>query len=392
MGPEIVFFGRCADSAEDAGGAVNAPLKADVWSHFSLVVGAKDSLGKRGIAVVQDASYDFDFADWLWCAPPNGGDPEDFFQAISSTENVLISPIEFEARALSQKEVQNQVYQEKSRFRPRRGPLKVDSARLESKITHDRFSYTNPGVLVSPPILLQKRTDKSIECSTQLGSVFQQHVWDGAVGGTMCDDPFACPSDLLESSLSLLSCTNDQSPSTFMQQPPLNFKGKGLVFAEFLTTIADAELLLRGEGSEKEAILTSNFLDSQTSEITVLLVLYAPDVGIATKISISGAFSTSVLMDFNMQHIQTLEGPLLTEYTVITVFAIIMALVLCVERVLTARGAQKINNDYMKDGGRLFLIFDLVMLVLLPIIYLVIRLAQHTASKTKIFDVIGPNG
>jgi len=206
---QVVFFGRCADSAEDAGGAVFAPLVPDTWTHFSVIVGAKDKFGKIGIAVAQDASYDFDFAEWQWCPPPEG-EEEEFIQAISFSSNILMSPIDVQARALSQKEVQKMVYQDKAMFRWRRGPLMVDSFRLESRISHIRTAFASPGVLVSPPILFQKRRQRSLDCSTELGSVFQQHAWRNAVDGVMCKEPFECPEDLLNSSLSLLSCTTAQ--------------------------------------------------------------------------------------------------------------------------------------------------------------------------------------
>ena len=178
-----------------------------------------------------------------------------------------------------------------------------------------------------------------------------------------------------------------------MVQSPLQFKGLGSVFAEFLTTIADSQLLMRGENGQQEAIMTSAFLDSQTHEITVLLVLFAPNVGIATKISISGTFGTSVSMDFEVQHIQTLEGEALVEYSVISALAIIMALVLGLERVTTAWRKLRLHPKYFKEQrGLEYLIFDLFMLVVLPFIYIIVRLGQHISSKDRTFNTVGPKG
>ena len=65
---------------------------------------------------------------------------------------------------------------------------------------------------------------------------------------------------------------------------------------------------------------------------------------------------------------------------------------LCIERVVTAMSAQKLDSNYLNNGGRIFLLFDLLTLVILPITYVIIRVSQHIGSKDTIFQTVGPNG
>lgn len=65
-------------------------------------------------------------------------------------------------------------------------------------------------------------------------------------------------------------------------------------------SIADASILVR-EGALFE---TAKFIDTQTDELTVSIVLFAPDVGVLTLISVRSTFRSRVKVDYTVEQFQ----------------------------------------------------------------------------------------
>ena len=87
-------------------------------------------------------------------------------------------------------------------------------------------------------------------------------------------------------------------------------------FYEFLQSITDAPILVR-DGTPKA---TESFIDAQTQSITVAMVAFSPEYGLASIISITALLSADVKLDFSVAHFQSLEGEQVTSllsYTVI---------------------------------------------------------------------------
>ena len=139
-------------------------------------------------------------------------------------------------------------------------------------------------------------------------------------------------------------------------------------------SIADAPILVRN-GAQYE---TSSFLDAQTTSITLAMVTFAPEYGLASVIEITATMSTDVEVDFDVKHFQSLEGALLDEYRAVSIFGLVLAAVILVEKVYTLT----LSDNWREDMSGFVL--DLLVQVVLPVVYFSIRLMQVSASKDAI--------
>jgi len=102
-------------------------------------------------------------------------------------------------------------------------------------------------------------------------------------------------------------------------------------FYEFLQSIAGAPILVRDGIPEK----TSSFLDAQTTSITVAIVAFSPEYGLASTISITAKMSTGVSVDYSVEHFQSLEGEDLETYKWVSIIGFMLAGVIFVENIVT---------------------------------------------------------
>jgi len=68
-------------------------------------------------------------------------------------------------------------------FRVRRGPVIDDQTRMTETIPYERTQFAYPMSLVSPPILLQTRVEKTKVCRNHLGSIYQDKIWADTTNG-----------------------------------------------------------------------------------------------------------------------------------------------------------------------------------------------------------------
>ena len=96
--------------------------------------------------------------DWDWCLDAS----HDMIQGITVPGGVVMSPVEVLPAPSSIKQLQEHYYEARGSFRIRRGPASTDEDRLGSTIDMEvpPAGFPHPVSLVSPPILLQKRTSK----------------------------------------------------------------------------------------------------------------------------------------------------------------------------------------------------------------------------------------
>jgi len=177
-----------------------------------------------------------------------------------------------------------------------------------------------------------------------------------------------------------MSCSTASTPSEFFGQTPLDLGGQ-IQFYEFLQSITDAPILVRN-GLPQETAL---FIDAQTKSITVAMVTFAPEYGLASTISITATLSTEVSVDFAVGHFQSLEGDQLQQYRWVSYIGFVLAVVILIEKVVTI--AHK--NVRAEIPG---FVVDFIIQVFLPIVYFSIRLSQVAASKASILETVGTEG
>jgi len=112
---------------------------------------------------------------------------------------------------------------------------------------HTLQAYNYPVALIAPPIVLQKRTEKTPNCSTLAGTDFSHTLWNRTVYGEKCHFPYDCGNSLLTDQTELMSCKAYERPEKFFGAHKLGSElghMQGLFF-EFLQTITEAQVLLR---------------------------------------------------------------------------------------------------------------------------------------------------
>ena len=137
-------------------------------------------------------------------------------------------------------------------------------------------------------------------------------------------------------------------------------------------SITDAPILVRN-GTQYE---TSSFLDAQTTSVTVAMVAFAPEYGLASTISITATMSADVEVDFEVKHFQSLEGDQLNEYRAVSIFGFVLAAVILVNKIytITTRGSEW--HEYLPG-----FVLDILVQVVLPVVYFGMRLMQVSASR-----------
>jgi hypothetical protein len=123
-------------------------------------------------------------------------------------------------------------------------------------------------------------------------------------------------------------------------------------------SITDAPILVR-KGEQFE---TSSFLDAQTKSVTVAMVAFSPQYGLASTILIKANMEADVSVDFSVTHFQSLEGDTLEQYKIICIIGFVLAGVIVV---------------------------DIMVMVVLPVLYFWMRLRQVMASKDAISETVG---
>jgi hypothetical protein len=146
-------------------------------------------------------------------------------------------------------------------------------------------------------------------------------------------------------------------------------------------SITEAPILVRN-GEQYD---TSSYLDAQTRSITLAMVAFAPEYGLASTIAIVATVEADVTVDFAVNHFQSMEGPHLEKYRWACIIGFVLALVILIDKVVSVRG-----KDFKEE--RLGFLVDVVVQVFLPIIYFATRLSQAMASKGAISETVGVGG
>jgi hypothetical protein len=108
-------------------------------------------------------------------------------------------------------------------------------------------AYNYPVALMAPPIILQKRVQKTPNCSTLAGTDFTQTLWNHTVYGEKCHFPYDCGQALTTDSTELMTCKTTDNPTKFFGAHKLGAELGHMhgLFFEFLQTISESQVLLR---------------------------------------------------------------------------------------------------------------------------------------------------
>ena len=115
------------------------------------------------------------------------------------------------------------------------------------------------------------------------------------------------------------------------------------------------------------------------------MVVFSPEHGLASTISISAKLDADVSVDFEVKHFQSLEGDQLERYKVVSILGFVLAAVILIEKIYT------IYHTNVRENLLVFAV-DVLLQVILPISFFWIRLTQIMASKDIIFKTVGTEG
>jgi len=228
IGTVAQVWGACSISdVENMYSEPPGKFEHGVWYRAAFQVGTRypadhPAAGSRSMTVFTNTRPAMDFAGWDHCLD----DTQDFIQGMILPGGILISPIEITAAPLPAKVMQQRYYESVSNFRVRRGPVVDDRMRTTDAISYERDTYAYPVSLVSPPILLQTRDQKTDVCDNALGSSYQDKVWRDATAGVACEFPYECDEELLNASTALMSCSYEETPTEFFGQTPRKLHGE----------------------------------------------------------------------------------------------------------------------------------------------------------------------
>ena len=124
-------------------------------------------------------------------------------------------------------------------------------------------------------------------------------------------------------------------------------------FYEFLQSITNSEILVRNN----EQFETNAFIDTQTKSITVAMVAFSAEYGIASIISITALLSTDVKVDYSVAHFASLEGENLERYRTVSTIGLLLAVIIVIEKIITV-----MHKDFQQEKRALAV--DLVIQVL----------------------------
>jgi hypothetical protein len=243
---EFQAFGNCYEHNK-AKISINFP-KADPlthnnWVKITMVYGATNENGKRGIRIMQGAESAFQYMSELeWCESD-----DEFIQAIQAPGGIIMSPVEVTLSPLPLKVLQDRFYHQKEKMDVRTGPRVVDKKRKSGKIPYSRSEYTYPVALIAPPVVFQLRKMETANCSSVAGTDYNYVLWNSTTNGETCDFPYECGEKLMSDPTELLRCKSDETPTKFFGAKKIGegHRSQAGWFFEFLQTIGAAKVLKR---------------------------------------------------------------------------------------------------------------------------------------------------
>ncbi|CAE8607685.1 unnamed protein product, partial [Polarella glacialis] len=351
-------------------------MKAGEWTQVAVSLGSEDPAGNRQLALVVNTRFTLQLLEKQTSSWANASSGL-FLEAIVSSPQLLLGGLEFRAEALTVKDVQELYYSRREAMRLRSGPALTDEARISRPLSYVRKAFNPPGYLLAPPLLIQQRSVKTMDCDSGFATWSLQDMWKDIIVGPTCQAPFQCADEILKSPLPLIACssTEEMSKPWYGRQPSSPQFGRlnGVSsYSEFLAAVTDVPLLVRGG----ETLDTSMIIDEQTQGLSVLSLL---EVWLTFQ-------SGSVEASYEFSSLSSMEGSALTESVAIQVTALIMAVVLLCNTAYNVMSLKATDRCRRRTSDFLLVSWDLV-LNLLVVAHGLIHIMANFAAKEKMLSL-----
>ena len=451
------------------------PLTANKWVKITMVYGATNTYGKKGIRIMQGAQSAFEYMSELsWCETD-----DDFIQAIQLPGGIIMSPVEVTLSPLPLKVLQDRFYHQKEKMDVRTGPRVVDKKRKYGKIPYSRSEFTYPVALIAPPVVFQKRKVGTPNCSSVAGTDYNYELWNLTTNGETCNFPYECGEKLMSEPTQLLRCKSDETPTKFFGAKKIGKAHPGHTgwFFEFLQTVGAAQILKRvdqrrrfdagdgrrtagrqsiwdtsrspfvhspvleaqsfdrpgsrrasgvaetaggassGAGSTGNGVAPPSsqalaqdksggggkateiqegavvfdpgkYLDFQTEKVMILIATFSSQYGIASIIQIVADVTSEVAVDFSVKHYQSAEGQRLADFQIVCFAIMAVACVILLEKCVVMSYK---TPEERRQGAGLFAL-DFMLQIVLPLVYVSIRMKTLNESSYHLDHTVGPHG
>lgn len=314
-------------------------------------------------------------------------DDSSLFSGIEVSFPALISPVMMVPAKLPFASVQEIYYSEWERMRVREGPLVTNREREVTSIPVEKKDYGLRSVLMAAPIIFSTRTQPNATCPYEYATKWL-HAQHKAVVETQCAEPFACNEDILRSPSATMACSGGpQVSDPFFGLNPADFRGV-LGFADLLFSITDSPFVFRGE----ELRSTSDFVDSQTRDVLVLLVFFTPEYGITTVMAVNMDMSgpQDLEVEVNVMHYSILEGNELRSYVIVQCMVLVSIGLMLLDVVWELRTLYRRRNDpEISMKQELFKHFTDATTVLAVTLFVALRLSVVTATARETERILG---
>jgi hypothetical protein len=223
---------------------------------------------------------------------------------------MLMSPIMMVPSALPLPRIQEMYYNLVGDLKVRSGPLKAQ----DPHIRLSKNDYAPRSALIAAPIVFQTRLYPSADCPHSYSREWLQ-AQHQQVASSTCGSPFSCSADVLSRPEFTMSCKGGfVEGRTQFGLESIEFQGS-VGFADLLFSITDNDFIFRDGGM----MATSNFFDSLTQTVSLILVFYSPQYGVTSVLTVDADLSgpTPAVVAVSLKHYEILEGVELTTFVAV---------------------------------------------------------------------------
>ena len=250
---------------------------------------------------------------------------------------MLLSPMTLVPKALPDAKVQSMFYQSVNQMPARVGPRIQQRERAKQVVPLTKRDYVPKSALLAAPVVFQERKMLSPSgCEVTYSSQWEKEQ-QRKTAEERCAAPYACEHLAKKAQQdSVISCPGSANPTGHFGLESTEFLGK-IGFTDFLYSISDNEFLNRPKNaSDRKSVTdaqvgssnlvrTSDFIDSLTSSVSVILLFFTPQYGLTSICSIQASFHEpeSARVEYELLHYEIVEGSKLLLYIGVQIAVVI---------------------------------------------------------------------
>ena len=326
------------------------------WSFFAISIRNMTNTTQTKITVFTNLGKKSELSNFPVCF----FNEDALFEAIEYNCAVLMSPLVMIPVALPDAKIQSMFYESFYEMPARTGPRLQQRERIHEAILREKLDYAPKSALVATPVIFQKRKQNAGSgCDVGYSSKWARSQQRKAME-EVCASPYLCPDMSWDSSdggaggvgdstsdgAHVVSCPGSTpwNTSFFGVKSAEFLDGNG--FVDFLFSLTDNSFLFRADsgGSSGNATSgpirrTSDFIDSFTDSVRVILVFYTPQYGISTNVMITAKFhgSQGASVMYEVLHYEIVEGVKLWLYVLVQGLVFLNLVAMLFEVVSTLR-------------------------------------------------------